>query len=264
MKKLQVGGLEIAYTEKGSGTPIVLLHGALSDSRTWKNQIAELSENFHVVAWDAPGCGHSSDPPETYSLTDYAECLASLIEHLELDRPHILGLSFGGGLALEFYRIYPKIPGSLILVSAYAGWAGSLPAREVEERLQNGLKQSEMPPEEVVKIWIPTLFTDSTPDDVVKESARIMSDFHPAGMRTMLRAFAKADLNGMLPEIVVPVLLLYGDTDQRSPLHIAQKLHSGIPSSKLVVLEGVGHVVHSEAPEKFNTAVREFLVSIDS
>jgi len=151
MKKLFVGDLQIAYTEKGWGAPIVLLHGALSDSRTWKNQIAGLSENYHVVAWDAPGCGRSSDPPETYSLTDYAECLASLIEHLELDRPHILGLSFGGGLALEFYRIYPEIPGSLILVSAYAGWAGSLPAREVEERLKNGLKQSEMPPEQVLK-----------------------------------------------------------------------------------------------------------------
>jgi pimeloyl-ACP methyl ester carboxylesterase len=264
MNKLQVGGLEIAYMEKGSGTPIVLLHGALSDSRAWKNQIAELSEKFHVVAWDAPGCGRSSDPPDTYSLTGYAECLASLIEHLELDSPHILGLSFGGGLALEFYRIYPKIPGSLILVSAYAGWAGSLPAREVEKRLQNGLKQSEMPPEQVVKMWLPTLFTDSTPDDVVKESARIMSDFHPDGMRTMLRAFAKADLSGMLQEIKVPVLLLYGDADRRSPLHIAQKLHSGIPLSKLVIIKGVGHVVNSEAPEKFNAVVREFLVSVDS
>jgi pimeloyl-ACP methyl ester carboxylesterase len=264
MKKLQVGGLQIAYTEKGSGAPIVLLHGALSDSRTWKNEIAELSENFHVVAWDAPGCGRSSDPPETYSLTDYAHCLASLIEHLELERPHILGLSFGGGLALELYRICPEIPGSLILVSAYAGWAGSLPALEVEERLQNGLKQSEMPSEQVVKIWLPTLFTDSTPDDVVNESARIMCDFHPAGMRTMLHAFAKADLNSVLPEIKVPTLLLYSDADQRSPLHIAQKLHSDIPSSKLVVIEGVGHVVNSEAPEKFNTAVREFLASIDS
>ena len=264
MNKLQVRGLQIAYTEKGAGTPIVLLHGALSDSRTWKNEIADLSENYHVVAWDTPGCGRSSDPPETYSLTDYAECLASLIEHLELDRPHILGLSFGGGLALELYRIYPKIPGSLILVSAYAGWAGSLPAREVEERLQNGLKQSEMSPEQVVNNWLPTLFTDSTPVDVVKKSANIMSDFHPAGMRTMLRAFAKADLSGMLPDIKVPVLLLYGDADQRSPLHIAQKLHSDIPSSKLVVIEGVGHVVNAEAPEKFNTVVREFLASIDS
>jgi len=263
MKKVLVGGLQIAYTEKGSGAPIVLLHGALSDSRAWK-KISELSENYHVVAWDAPGCGRSSDPPEPYSLTDYAECLASLIEHLELDRPHILGLSFGGGLALEFYRIYPKVARSLILVSAYAGWAGSLPAREVEERLQNGLKQSEMPPEQVVKTWLSTLFTDLTPADVIKETEEIMSGFHPAGMRTMLHAFAKADLNSVLPGINVPTLLVYGDADQRSPLHIAQKLHSGIPSSKLVVIEGVGHVVNAEASEKFNAIVQEFLVSIDS
>jgi pimeloyl-ACP methyl ester carboxylesterase len=90
-----------------------------------------------VVAWDAPGCGQSTDPPETFRASDYADCLAAFIDALGLGRPHLLGLSFGGVLALDFYRRYPTIPRTLILASACAGWAGSLPAEAVEQRLQN-------------------------------------------------------------------------------------------------------------------------------
>ncbi|MCL7412208.1 MAG: alpha/beta hydrolase [ANME-2 cluster archaeon] len=117
----------------------MLLHGALSDSREWHRQLDELSDDFTVVVWDAPGCGRSDDLPETFRLPDYADCLAAFIEEIVLVRPHVLGLSFGGGLALELYRRYPAIPRSLILASAYAGWAGSLPPEVVEERLQQGL-----------------------------------------------------------------------------------------------------------------------------
>lgn len=264
MKVIEVGDLRIAFENKGTGIPLVLLHGALSDSRIWRNQFEGLANDFAIVAWDAPGCGQSSDPPESYSLTDFAKCLATLIDQLDLDHPHILGLSFGSGLALEFYRNYPEIPRSLVLASAYAGWAGSLPSEEVEERLQNGLKQSKLPPEQVVNTWLPTLFSKSTPEEVINECARIMSDFHPAGMRAMLRAFAKADLRDVLPNIKVPTLLLYGDADQRSPLHIAKELHASIPTSQLVIMQGVGHEGNIEAPEIFNAEIRHFLKSIQT
>jgi pimeloyl-ACP methyl ester carboxylesterase len=120
----------------------------------WRRQLDELSDEFTVVAWDAPGCGRSADPPETFRLPDFADCLAAFIEEIGLVKPHILGLSFGAGLALELYHRYPAIPRSLILASAYAGWSGSLPSDVVEQRLQQGLKQSELPPEQVVKMWI--------------------------------------------------------------------------------------------------------------
>lgn len=259
MKELRVKGLRIAYQQRGTGTPLVLLHGALSDSQAWKQQLEELSSEFMVVAWDAPGCGQSSDPPENFTLSDFADCLAVLIDELNLERPHILGISFGGGLALEFYRKFPEIPASLILVSAYAGWAGSLPAEIVEDRLQKGIEQSNLPARQVVKAWLPTLFDSSVPDEVVREAADIMEDFHPAGMRTMLRAFAEADLRDSLSFIEVPTLLLYGEADQRSPLHVARELHSRIKTSKLVVMPGIGHVINAEAPEKFNLEIRRFL-----
>jgi len=263
MHEVNVRGLRIAFERKGEGPPLVLLHGALSDSRMWRRQLDDLSPDFTMVAWDAPGCGASADPPESFRLPEYAECLAALLQEIGLTRPHVLGLSFGGGLAMEFYRRYPAMPRSLVLVSAYAGWAGSLPPEVVEERLRTGLQQSEWPPDRVVEAWLPTLFTDSTPADVVRETATILSEFHPAGMRAMLHAFAEADLLDMLPTVEVPTLLVYGEADQRSPLNVAEALHAKIPASTLVIIPGAGHDCSLEAPELFNALVRDFLRSTE-
>lgn len=262
MKSIQVGDLLVAFEIKGSGPPLVLLHGAMSDSRVWRNQIEEFSADYTVVAWDAPGCGRSSDPPETFKLSDYSDCLASMINELGLTKPHLVGLSFGGGLAIDFFHNYPEIPGSLILASAYAGWAGSLPPGQVKKRLESGLRQSELPPDKVVQEWLPTLFQDSVPEDVINFTSKIMADYHPAGMREMLRAFAQADLRDVLPHINIPTLLLYGDSDKRSPLTIAKEMHEKISSSKLVIIKDTGHVMNLEAPEIFNNEVRHFLNSI--
>jgi alpha/beta hydrolase family protein len=77
---IEVEGLRIAFERVGEGLPLVLLHGALSDSRNWRRQLDELSNEFTVVAWDAPGFGRSSDPPETFGLPDYADCLAAFVD----------------------------------------------------------------------------------------------------------------------------------------------------------------------------------------
>src|SRR2546428_11681497 len=94
MDQIEVEGLRIAYRRTGEGPPLVLLHGGLSDSREWRRQLEELSDEFDVVAWDAPGCGDSSDPPEGFGLHGYADCLAGLIGARGLDRAHLCGLAF--------------------------------------------------------------------------------------------------------------------------------------------------------------------------
>ncbi len=140
MDLIEVEGLRIAYERVGQGPPLVLLHGYVGDGRsTWRRQIDELSDELTVVAWDAPGMGRSSDPPESFRLPDYADCLAGFVDALGLGRTHVAGLSFGGGLALELYRRNPTTPASLVLAGAYAGWAGSLPPEVVEERLRQVL-----------------------------------------------------------------------------------------------------------------------------
>ena len=98
-----------------------------------------------MIAWDGPGTGRSDDPPESFDMAGFADRLAEFIDELELGRPHVAGLSFGGALALELYRRHPEIPRTLILVSAYAGWAGSLPPEVVDRRLNQVLDLADLP-----------------------------------------------------------------------------------------------------------------------
>ena len=128
MELVEVDGLRITYERAGSGPPLVLLHGYVGDGpATWRYQLDGLSDAFTVVAWDAPGAGGSSDPPESFGTAGYADALAGFIAALGLETPHVAGLSFGAILALALYRRHPTVPRSLVLASAYAGWGGSLP-----------------------------------------------------------------------------------------------------------------------------------------
>lgn len=261
MGTVDAGGHRIAYERRGEGPPLVLLHGYVGDRRMWRPQIDELSDQFTVVAWDAPGYGGSSDPPEEFPLSASADCLAAFIEALELGRPHVLGLSAGGGLALELFSRHPTLPLKLVLASAYAGWAGSLPAEVVEARLQQALRLADLDPDRLVEELIPTMFTDTAPAKLVEEFATSMREFHPVGLRANARAFAAADLRDVLPDVNVPTLLLYGDRDVRAPSNVARDLHRKIPGSKLVFIPGAGHVCNIDAPERFNGEVRAFLGS---
>jgi pimeloyl-ACP methyl ester carboxylesterase len=114
---------------------LVLLHGGMDDSRSWRWQLDGLADEFRIVACDAPG--QSAEPPETWRMPDYADCLAAWLKVVGAERPHVLGLSWGSSVALELYRRHPQVPASLILASAYAGWAGSLPPEEVNARLSS-------------------------------------------------------------------------------------------------------------------------------
>ena len=262
MDSVEIDGLTIAYERRGEGPPLLLVHGGLIDHREWEAQLDGLSDAFDVVAWDAPGCGASSDPPESFRMGDYADVLAAFVERLELERPSVLGLSWGSTLALELYRRRPDLPSSLVLTAAYAGWAGSLSPDEVDRRLSGLLEEIERPPGEWVRGFLPTLLTERATDEMRERLVAIMSDSRRSGMRPMLFAMAEADLREVLPTIAVPTLLLYGELDVRSPLEVAEEMHRAIPGSTLVRLPGVGHQSNVEAPDRFNDAVREFLLGL--
>ena len=86
--QVELEGVRIACVRAGAGPPLFLLHGFVGDSRDWRRQLEDLSDEFTVVAWDAPGCGRSSDPPETFRMPQYADCLAGFVHTLGLGRPH--------------------------------------------------------------------------------------------------------------------------------------------------------------------------------
>jgi len=260
---VDVDGVRIAYEKVGGGPPVVLLHGYVGNgAATWRSQLEALADEFTVVAWDAPGAGRSSDPPESFGIAGYADCLAGFVGALGLDRPHVAGLSFGGALAIEFGRRHPSMPRTLILASAYAGWAGSLPADAAAQRLRQALELADLDPEEFVRTLLPTMFSHGMSPERVKEFGESMLAFHPSGFRAMARASAE-DLRPALPRIHVPTLIVSGSHDVRAPTTVAEQLHGAIPESTLVVLP-TGHVCNMEAPEEFNSVVRAFLHAQDS
>ena len=262
MEWVEVHGLRIAFERAGAGPPVVLLHGGLADHREWSAQQA-LADGFTVVTWDAPGCGRSSDPPTSFRMADYADVLAGFVEGLALGRPHVVGLSFGATLALALQRRAPGVARTLVLASAYAGWAGSLPPEEVTQRLSVARRLLGRPPTELAESFIETLFADAAAPGLVESAREMLLDLHPSGARTMLEAMAECDLREGLDRIDVPTLLVHGELDVRSPLRVAEELRSSIPGSTLRVLPGVGHQCNIEAADSFTDVVRAFLHARD-
>jgi pimeloyl-ACP methyl ester carboxylesterase len=259
MDTVEVDGLQIAYERAGSGPPLVLLHGYVGDGpTTWRWQLDGLSDEFTVVAWDAPGAGRSTDPPERFGVDDYADCLAGFLGRLGFDTARIAGLSFGGILALALQRRHSALSSALILASAYAGWAGSLPPEVAEQRLRQALALANGAPEAFVAALLPTMFSKTMPRETVDAFRASMEAFHPRGFRAMARASAE-DVRDVLHHVDVPTLLVYGDRDVRAPLNVAEALQAAISGSRLVILPDAGHVCNVEAPDEFNVAVRDFL-----
>ena len=257
MQSVECNGLEVAYERAGAGPPLVFVHGATADSRSWRAQLDALADEFTVVAWDEPGAGRSSDVPRDFTLEDYASCLASVIEELDLGAVHLAGLSWGGTITLALYRDRPELVASLILADTYAGWKGSLPPEEVEGRVA-GLQHLLSVPAEEFNPMLPGLFAGDPPADAVPLLEAMGRDVRRESMRTSLMVMAEADLSDLLPQIDVPTLLIWGELDARSPLFVAEQFQRAIPNAELTVLPGAGHVSNLERPDEFNEAVRAF------
>jgi len=258
---IEVGEISVAYRRAGHGPPIVLLHGFACDSRIWQLQLEGLSDQFDVIAWDAPGTGASSDPPDLFDTGDWARSLTWFLDALDVETAHIVGLSWGGILAQELYRLDSSRVRSLILAGTYAGWKGSLPRETVERRLSRCLSDSSLAPEEFAATWVSEFFTTAAPKALREEMATIVIGFHPLGFRLMARSSADTDTTALLPKIEVPTLLVWGDGDARSPLSIAKQFHEAIPGAEFALIKGAGHVSNMERPDEFNAVVRRFVLT---
>lgn len=259
MGSVDVNGLNLSYERVGSGPVVVLLHGYVGDGRsTWRPQLDGLAGEFDLIALDLPGAGRSDDPSESFGMAGFAGAVCGFIAALGLDRPHVVGLSFGGATAIELCRHHQELASSLTLVGAYAGWGGSLVAAEVERRLEQALELSNLAPEALVDSLLPTMFSESAPARVVAEYADALASFHPVGLRAMARACTE-DLTDVLQRIRLPTLLVYGEEDGRAPAHVASVLHEAIADSVLVQLPAAGHVCNVDAAEPFNRVLGGFL-----
>ncbi|MEV7419568.1 alpha/beta hydrolase [Streptomyces sp. NPDC089919] len=257
MAKVHVDGVTVAYERAGAGPPVVFLHGAGDDGRVWRPQLDALADEFTVAAWDEPGAGRSSDLPAAFGLADYARCLAAVVTALRLGPAHVVGLSWGGTVALEFYRQHAALVRTLVLADTYAGWQGSLPAEEVRSRVEATRRMLDAAPAGPGPMP-PGLFAGGPPAAYVTLLEAMAAGVRPATLRTQLSLMAEADLRDVLPTVAVPTLLLWGELDARSPLSVADRFRAAVPGSELVVVPGAGHVSNLERPEEFTRALRDF------
>jgi pimeloyl-ACP methyl ester carboxylesterase len=253
---VQAGGLDVAYDRVGDGPPLVLVHGAAGDAREWRPQITGLSDDFTVIAWDEPGAGRSSDLPGAFGLAGYAAALAALMETLSAPA-HVCGLSWGGTVTLELYRLRPELVATLVLADTYAGWKGSLPGDEVRARVAS-VKRMLNGPAGGFRSTLPGLFAGKPPEDVVALLDAVAADVRLNSVEIALETIAAADLRHVLPRITVPTLLVWGELDARSPLNVARQFARLIPHAQLVVIPGAGHMSNLERSHEFNAAVRAF------
>jgi pimeloyl-ACP methyl ester carboxylesterase len=259
MPLAKVAGGHIHYETAGRGPVLVALHGIGGNHRSWRRQLAALADAYTVVAWDASGYGGSSDPDGARTIDDYADDVAGLLDHLGAARAHVLGISWGGVIALACYRRHPGRVTSLLLADTYRG-GGTLPEPERSRRLARRLEVTEsLSPAQLARERTPALFTAGADPALLSEAQSIMAEIHPAGYRQAAIALANADETALLPRIAVPTLVLCGDQDGVLPLPESETLAREIPGARLVVIPNAGHASNQEQPAAFNAAVRAFL-----
>jgi len=245
--------LRLHYETAGSGPALLLLHGIGSSSRSFRHQLADLADAYTVIAWDAPGYGRSEDPPNAPTMADNADAAARLLDQLEIEQAHVLGVSMGGVIAQLLYHRHPERVLSLILADTTPG--GSSPER-LQQRL-NGIDH--LGPRRLAEQRAPQLVRADAPPELISELANIMAEVRPAGYRNAAIALASTDLTELLPRIAVPTLVIHGEEDTVVPLATGRGLAQAIPGARLHIVERAGHVSNQEQPTAFNAAVRAFL-----
>jgi len=227
-------GACVHYERRGSGPLLLLLHGIGSNSRAFRHQLADLSDKWTVVAWDAPGYGGSDDPLVPLTLSDLADRAVRLLDELGFEQAHVLGVSMGGVIAQLVHHRHPRRVQSLILADTNTG-GGGLPEPERSARVEGRLEALE------------------------RAGPRGMAEVRPAGYRAAAIALGQTDLAPLLGEIAVPTLVIHGELDKVVPPEIGRFLAEHIPGAQFVLIPDAGHVANQEQPEAFNEAVREFL-----
>ena len=255
-------GDRFSYMESGrpDAPALVLLHGVGANSMHWRFQLAGLSENRHVIAWNAPGYMLSDnlakDDPD---CRDYADALADFLAALKIDRLEIMANSFGTRVAQCFANFYPNRVTKMVLTGSATG-RKDMPeeekARIIAQRQQQVASGGYGFGARVAAL----LSTQATP-----ETAALVRDVLRA---TNPRGFMQAVRFGLgnyyTPDFAerlgMPILLIQGAEDRVNPTDTnAAVLEKTLPKAHLIVLEGAGHLPEIEAPGRVNDLVSAFL-----
>jgi pimeloyl-ACP methyl ester carboxylesterase len=261
MSTASLGGLTFGYEDEGWGDPLVLIHGHPFDRSMWRPQVQHFSRvGWRVVAPDLRGYGESSVVPGTTTLETFARDIAALLDHLDVERFVLGGLSMGGQIVMEFHRLFPHRVRGLLLADTSARAeteAGKAARTELADRL---LREGMTPyAHEVLPKMVAPHNIEALPA-VADHVLGMMRGASPEGAAAALRGRAeRPDYGDMLTRVAVPTLVVVGSDDEFTPVSDARFIRDSVPEATLEIVDGAAHLPNLERPAEFNAALRNLL-----
>lgn len=255
------GSPRLAYEIVGNGPPLVFLHGIGGRRQNWRAQMAALQTHFTCIAWDARGYGDSEDYEGSLDFSQFADDLVRLLDHLSIYQAHLVGLSMGARILLDFHSRYAARVASLTLCDCFYGFKAALSAEkqaeyiELRERpLREGKTFSDLAPK-----LISSLVSPNCPEPIKNDLLQSILSLRKESYLKTLRASVTFDKGSALANITQPVQLIYGEEDRLTPPSIGEEMNSQLTNANLSILAGAGHLSNLEKPEAFNATLKAFL-----
>lgn len=258
-------GQQLFYDIHGDGPPLVLVMGIGYDSSLWTlQQLPVLATRFRVVLLDNRDAGRSSRADHPYTIADMADDVAGLLDALDIRRAHLLGLSMGSMIGMEFALRHPDRLDRLVLAGP-----GAAPARSAADPISiwNWVKANDASAEVFAAQQLSWLFSSAflRNQQAVQETiALLASNPNPveaAAYDRQARAYLHFDVLDRLGGIKASTLVIVGEQDLLTPPWVAREVAAGIPGARFEIVTGDGssHVVPLERPDEFNRLVMDFL-----
>jgi 3-oxoadipate enol-lactonase len=257
-----VSPIEVHHVVEGNrGGPTVVLVSSLGTThRMWDPQVPSLASGRRVVRYDTRGHGRSPVPPGPYTIDQLADDLVALLDRLDVQRAHLVGLSLGAMTAMSVAAERPDRVTSLALLctSARLGPEQLWVDRAHSARTQGMAVLSQA----AVERWFSPRFRAEHPDQVT--AMRKMVESTPAeGYAACCEAIRHMDLRERLASITAPTLVIAGTEDPSTPPEHLRLIADSIPGSRLEVFEGVAHLANIEEPGRVTALLLEHLAAAE-
>lgn len=259
-----INGINLAYEDTGSGPAVILIHGFPLCRKMWRPQWNKLPlSGYRVIAPDLRGFGESDAPDGPYSMELYADDLVGLMDHLEIEKAVIGGMSMGGYVLFNLLERYPeRVRGAVFITTRATGDDEAGKAR----RLQLATDVRKFGPQVVADSFEKLLFAPNTPHErpkLVEEVYGWMVENATSGLAGGLLAMReRKDYSPLLASFDLPALAIGAECDQAAPPTTSSAIAAGIPGCRLAIIPEAGHLANLEDVKAFNVPLLDFLASL--
>jgi pimeloyl-ACP methyl ester carboxylesterase len=254
MEKIPLNGISLAYDRRGTGAPLLVVHGFPLDHTTWEPLLPHLEDDFDVLMPDLRGFGQSDAPEGAYTVEQMAADLAALLDSLKIQKTYLAGHSMGGYVALAFTRAYPERVLGLGMVSSQVA------ADSPESKAKRYATVGEVAVNGVSAVAGMSEKLSANPAHVAFFREMILRQ-RPGGVIGALKAMAeRPDSHDLFLSFDFPVVLVHGLSDALIPPERSREIKALLPRAELVELPGVGHSPTLEAPVETARALYRFPV----